>query len=1027
MTVIVKYFSFGTGLHQENAEILQAPGAPREILNLIRTKNSRLVACHDYETIENTGTGSSADGTGSLTNLRLYDIAEYGPGIVGFGRADESGMRSHTHDSTQEIFELVERPTGNWRRPPGAEIGQGTQARLLGRVGRQIESVEFCDIAADDGIVCTVHQNPITVGGAATVGIHFFVAETDKTIATFGISDAEKPRVVVVDGTFFIAYVVTSTGAIALQSFDPATANDLTTLTSPVAAGNTVRAWDMTVSESSSTFWIAVARTGSTTAIRGLNSAGTVTYTAAGPAVLGDAISIANKTFSGTERTHVTIRINSTNALDLYTYLPPSTTPSVSSTDVLGATGVLTQAGIASDMDNASSNFTLVYNDDFGAPDLNQCSYDRRSSTTHSVQSSGAIREFFVNSKPLVVNNRIVHSALVTEEVGFFTHAIARIDDKSSEGNTRPVCVFDRFLAHRLDENHLPNVGYDSTNDLVYFIVSTEGEDRQGSLQVLEIKIASTERRQTVQLGDVLYIAGSIVQSYDGREAAEAGGFLTRPYISSLLPGGAGDLDPAGIYQAIAVCEHRDSRGRRILSAPSNIQEATPSPDTNLTAAVTPSFSMRTRGASDPVTPDQFQSSPLMSIYRTLDTNGGNGTFHLDEHTVIGFISGRTAVAYFLSQADDEISDDEIIYTQGARGALSGPLEFVCPDPCVSISASADRIMTTGLIDQTRMQESRPLLVGEQVQWSDTIGFYRDIMDRALSGVRLDERRIIFAADSIFECDGPGLDDNGIGDIGPPRRLPSDVGLYGGRLGWRSIVEVSAGVIFQGLRTQLYLLPRGGVTPSPIGFSVEDKLDEYPVIKAAVYMPEDQTVRFCCENEDGDESIILLLNLRFMEWFVEGPYAFGIRSAAKASGRFYLLTGDNTLLRQRAELEPLTFIEPAWRSGVIHPFSPGMYGRVYAFWYFGTFRGNCRIRAIAYWLDERQSETHDWVDVVDLEDGEQFSFRFEFDRLKCESCMVDFEVTSFQGEATRGLEWNYAAIEQEASGVPLQVGPENRS
>jgi hypothetical protein len=312
------------------------------------------------------------------------------------------------------------------------------------------------------------------------------------------------------------------------------------------------------------------------------------------------------------------------------------------------------------------------------------------------------------------------------------------------------------------------------------------------------------------------------------------------------------------------------------------------------------------------------------------------------------------------------------------------------------------------------------------VQWSDSIGFFRDLRNRVLAIARLDERRILFTASEIFECDGPGLDDNGIGEIGAPRKLPSDVGLYGGVQGWQSLVEISAGILFQGLKNQIYLLPRGGVTPVPVGFSVEDKLDEYPNIKAAVYSNEDQTVRFFCENDGGDESIVLLFNVRFSEWFVEGPHAFGIRSAARAAGRLYLLTSGNAVLRQLEGLTPSTFIESAWRSGTVHPFKPGMFGRVLAVWFYGTFRGNCRIRAIIEFGD-RSREEHEWIDVVGLEDGDPFVYRFEFDQNRCESCTVDFEIEAFQGQATRGLDLNYWALETDAAGVPNQISPEEMS
>jgi hypothetical protein len=332
-------------------------------------------------------------------------------------------------------------------------------------------------------------------------------------------------------------------------------------------------------------------------------------------------------------------------------------------------------------------------------------------------------------------------------------------------------------------------------------------------------------------------------------------------------------------------------------------------------------------------------------------------------------------------------------------------------------------MLTGGLPEESRIQESRPLVTGEQAQWSDDIGFYRDIRNRVLAVARLDERRILFSAREIFECDGPGLDDNGLGDLGAPRKLPSDVGIYGGVLGWRSLVEISAGILFQGLRNQIYLLPRGGVTPMPVGFAVEQILDEYSEISASVYLPVDQTVRFTCNNASRTESVVLLFSVRYSEWFVEGPFAFGIRAAAQHDDRFVMLTTNNTVLRQLESHPPLAFIPQTWKAQ-FHPFKPGMFGRVLAFWFVGGFRGNCRLRATVTW-DDGTVEVHDWFDVIDLEEDQEVVKRFEFDQLKCEHATIMFETSAFQAQPTAGLTFNYLSIESDPSLAPRQVGPED--
>lgn len=1023
----VQTFAFNRGLHQEDDNRLREPGTPRAVENLIRTKNGRLRPRRDYETIALTGQSG-------VSNIRLYDLAGFGSRLVAFGRCQVSSNVNYSaaNDATADIFDLVEEPTHNWTRVPTSELGAGTRARFLGRVGRKPSSIDRLDVAAGDGRVCVVYEVILRPDSGTTrsVGVMVFHAESDSTLLVEGISGVQRPRVCFVDGVFFITAIQTSDNSINLYSYDPASGSSITTLTDPVAAGASIDAYDLSASVATvsgvDTFWIAVARSDTTTALRGCDSSGTVTYTAAGPAVLGDFISIFHHDTGGTERFHVCIVRDTTLNIDLYTYEPPSTSPATSSTNLLTPADGLSQPGLSLDPASASNiiiTLTVLLS---GAQQILGRAVDFSTHALGTVQQMLNQEFTDTNSKTLMVKGRVFFAINTVEDDGFFTHALLRITDTLNQDVYRPVCVVDRFLGHELERAHLPSLAYDADNDLLYWAVSVEDEDRSASPKLIEMRVCGTDRRQTAVLGDVMYIAGAIVQDFDGRSSTEAGGFLTRPFISATAPSATvGALEDPGTYQFIAVSETRDSKQRRSQSAPSNLVEQALNGSNAIDVTVQKPLTMQDASDADNFTPDQAKTAPITTVYRTLNTDDGNGTFHIDVSTQDprGALRAREIIESI--QSDTDLSDNAILYTQGARGALSGPLEFVCPDPCITLSASADHIISGGLPEESRIQESRPLFPGEQVQWSDTLGFFRDVRDRVLAVQRLDERRIIFTATELFECDGPGLDDNGLGEIGAPRRLPSDVGLYGGVDGWRSIVEMSAGIMFQGLETQIYLLPRGGVTPIPIGFPIEDQLAAYPVISAAVYMNEDQTVRFTCNNEAGDESIILLFNVRFAEWFTEGPYDFAIRSAAKAGGRFYLLTSDNTVLRQRTEDVPLTFVDYAWRSSVVHPFKPCMFGRFLAPWLYGTVRSDFRVRAICTW-DEDPSTTvaHEWIDVVGKTVGTQFRYRFEFDQMKCENVQVDFEVTDFQGRAGAGLDLTYWGIEIEPSGVPNQVEPE---
>ena len=1016
----LQFFPFGVGLHQENDDLLQNAGTPRALENFVRTKNGRLEARKDYETLALTAPNG-------VTALRLYDLHGFGDRLLAFGRCTVANNIDYPIDANERIFDLVEQPTHNWSRAPMGELVQAQRARKLGRIGRKVNSITRMDVAAGGGLVCLVYDvvlNPSTPT-AFQVGINIINPVTDTVITSTMVSNRQLGRVCCVSGRFFITCVDVGDNSVEMFVYDPAVGT-FAALTDLFAAGaSAIVAYDLAPAHDTNTFWAALGRANTTTELRGCTNAGVINYTTAGPAILIDAISVLHHSTGGVDRLHVCAVRDTTLNIDLYTYLPPATVPAVSSPDILTPQNAITQPGLS--LDPGGTSVRISHQSEISGIGTADVFGTNANFTTHALTGTSQLNRAFQNGKALDVRGRQLLPVFVEEEEAFFTHALMRLCDLNGRTALRPVCVTDRFLAQALDRVHLPSIAYDASTDLVYTVMAVEDEDRIASPHILELRVASAERRQTVVLGDVLYIAGSIVQAFDGIGAEEAGGFLTRPFIQTLAAsGGAGGLDPGGTYQAIATMEYRDAKNRRMQSAPSNLKQGLDGGLGQLTINVDRGVTMRDSGVAEAFAPESIQTPPTVMIYRTLNIDNGNGTFHIDESRPVRNVAFKGGFSTQLTQSDVAISDNSILYTQGARGALSGPLEFVCPDSAGSICASADRIATAALVNDSQIQESRPLFPGEQVQWNDTAGFFRDIRARTLAIVRLDERRIIFTSTEIFECDGPGIDDNGLGDIGAPRRLPSDVGLHGGALGWRSIVEISAGILFQGLANQIYILPRGGVTPIAIGDPVEDLLESFPVITAAVYMNEDRTVRFCCQDSESapTSSVVLLFDVRFSEWFVEGPYAFGIRAAAKAAGRFYLLTSAGAILRQRTQALPLVFVGRAWRGSWQHPHKPGMFGRVEAFWLYMIYRGNARVRAIVR-FDDGSTETHPWFDVVDKTDGQQVRKRFQFDQQKCESFQVDFELEAFQGQATRGLDFIYWAVESEPAEVPNEVGPED--
>src|SRR4030095_14201139 len=249
-------FPFGKALNEANDSRLQDPGVPRQVSNLIRTKNGRLRPRHDYETLAMTCQAN-------VSSMRLCDLAAFGSRILGYGRCTTNANITYATDAISDIFDLVEEPTHAWQRVPTSELGAGTRARFMGRVGRKPSSINRIDVAAGGGRVCVVYEVILRPdsGTAPSVGVLLFDADSDSTILVDGITGVQRPRVCFVNGTFFITAIQTSDNSINLYRFTPATDSSLTTLTDPVAAGASIDAYDLSASVATvsglDTFWIA--------------------------------------------------------------------------------------------------------------------------------------------------------------------------------------------------------------------------------------------------------------------------------------------------------------------------------------------------------------------------------------------------------------------------------------------------------------------------------------------------------------------------------------------------------------------------------------------------------------------------------------------------------------------------------------------------------------------------------------------------------------------------------------------------
>lgn len=1015
MPPTTRFFPFVSGLSQSVDDRMLDPGRPRAIENLVIEKKGRLRMRYDYDALQS----SSSD-----ANLRLYDLHVLSGKLLALSQFDGQDDTAPTN-YIEGIHQYTGIAANAWVRLSQPALPPAARMRSIIYLALQVSTVTIMDVAAGNGIVGMMWLEDLAGAGVLSAQVLFVKAATGERIGTpFTVFTGANTfiRIVFLNGKFFMGGVNATTNAVKLTSYDPVT-DTRVLLTDPLAAqANAINAFDMSMSHEGTTFWIAFGLANTTTGIRGYDNTGAQTYTAAGPAVLATAITILAEATNGTLRFNLLIRISATSAIDAYTYVPPATVPALSTPNMFTPDTTTRQPTMC--MRTANNNHVMV------AYQIGNNIQQRAfNDTTHALIAAADFLLFDsqLTSKMMSIRGQRfvgvteVHSAspvTITNMLYQFTNLTVT---GATDGRARPVAFGEPNFALAGTASSLEHIAHDVSTGLSYwgrlYIAEFIGGAGVKTLPIVsEIALVETSRRQSVQMGPDLYLTGGITMVIDGISAAESGGFMTPPRISNISTSGVGGSIPAGTYQIVAVFEMFNSQRERIQSVPSPV--ATAGPVAGATASITlsvsvphtfwdASFLSSTRG---PAT-----GKPLVVFYRTKDIGAGNLTFYREKSVSIATASAGLITTTLVS-ADATLETGEVLYTQGARGSLSGPLPFEVCMPSVSIAASADRGLLGGLPDTSNIQESRPLFPAEPLEWSQSIAFFRATRGDVLAVARLDERRIVFTANEIFEVDGEGVDDNGVGTIGAPRRLPSDVGLFGGLLGWRSLVECQLGIMFQGLADQIYLLPRGGTTPQPIGIEVQDKLAAFPSITSAVYVSDDRTVRFTCNNSATapTDSITLIYDLVHQMWITEGPYGAATVAGVAYQGRMTRLQGTLSVLQQRVSHPPAAIIANAWRSGTIHPFGLGQFGKVLNYQFYGEYRGDCSLKCIATY-DDTTVETMRIAEVnaITIPDsstaqndtaffglfgpttiavGSPSSFKFTPNQMKCECVRVDFEV-----------------------------------
>lgn len=425
------------------------------------------------------------------------------------------------------------------------------------------------------------------------------------------------------------------------------------------------------------------------------------------------------------------------------------------------------------------------------------------------------------------------------------------------------------------------------------------------------------EMFQTATLNGQLFVSGARVLQYDGVSLVESG--LSTPRIVSATPGAIGGTIANGTYLLSAVYEWFDALGNRHLSPPSNPVSVTMAGANNgITVIVSPLL------ASTRNTIDNF-TTVTVRVYRTL---AGSSIFQESAGVIsIPTSQANTGFTVVLTAPDATVAQLEIIYTQGARGGLSGILQNDRPPPARYIWAGSDRLIIGHTDNPTQYQLSKLRFGGEPINWSNTPAFIGNV-DKPITGVaEMDGTFFIGTRDAIWTVGGPGPDDNGSGGtFDTPLRLPSDTGFYSAG----SIVLTGKGLMFQGTPDRLYQIPRGGGTPEWIGQPIRDTLLAFPWITSSAFDQDSNLVYFACVNAAGTLGRLLVYDTRINEWSVDNVQTRAIRSLSIFNG---LLVIDGSIVETPGNFQDFdgstsATVLPTLTTGDIRPFGQTGWGQM---------------------------------------------------------------------------------------------------
>ncbi len=883
MPVELVNLPINSGAREDIDSKLLPQGLFRSITNGRLRKEGELGVRYGYRALTQDGFGG--------TTMRAFDVVSHNERLLAFGSTNaDAGGPEKVFTYSEETSEWIPEDTGSRPRAFSA-ISELTQVFRPPFV-KTDENVLY-DIAYANGHVALVFEGHADEGD---VYVHIFEPQSGAILFSATVADRDRPRVVGVGSVFVFAWRDSSDDVRACTF----TVGSSTALSSETVLHNTGTVGDgidLVPVSGAAEFLLLVVRSDNnvctirrcTTALS-VSATGTLTDT---DVALASAVSV-----SGGRTTVVYVRTGGTARVESFT--TSTLASAVSPVTLFGSLAVFSRApGIvrknSTDLIVCANRVTVV-----GTPTDNLFAQPV-TETTLALGTTLTYANTGILSKPFVSADAQFVGVAVPHDKGSLTGFGGIWDVENGRGYE---CAVNRGFTPDTPASGdwLGSVATDGTHHWAVFPVSDLGGSHMPT--VMQFRCMSPERRATATLGGLLYIAGGFVSVWDGSRNVEAG-FLDTPRIKNLTANnGAGALTPSATYTYALAYDWYDTTGKRHLSPVSDDSTVTlGASDDTVDMSLTSLKSLRSTQGGD--------KAGRVLVYRTKAAPD-----RLKRRALLEF-TGSALLSVSDVASDADLTDEEVIYTQGERGTITGPLQDHAPFPARFLAAGIDRILSGGLPDQSEWQQSKLAQQGLPIGWNNRSQYRGTVTGSRITAVfSMDEANYVATKDQIFFVGGPGPDDTGAGGFSAPRELPGDaVGVVDSR----SVLLTARGTWFQAFPDRMYLLPRGGGASAWSGDAVRDTLAAFPVCAGAAICGLDNTAVWAFNDSAGTDRRLVCLDLRTGDWYVdvltELPSG-AIQAICAHQGRIQLVIG-NIVYRQDATFPSSAFISMTAITGSI--------------------------------------------------------------------------------------------------------------